>query len=435
MSFLELSLKLKGFPIEDAAKELMRIQNLSADAFIEWHEKKRWEITKYHFDNNEFYKSKIGHKLPETWEEIPIITKSDYQGSDKKLISDTINKKDLYTGYTSGSSGHPFGYAKDKFSHAMTWALIKNRYTNFGLTLDSKQARFYGIPFEKLEYMIEKTKDYLSNRVRFPVFDLSDGTLETFLEKFKKIQFDYVYGYTNSIVLFARYLIRKKILLKDVCPTLKVCIGTSENCTDEDKKIIQQAFGIPAVNEYGTSEVDLIAFEDLTGKWKMSLENIYIEILDDEGKQLKSGGEGRILLTALHNKAMPFIRYEIGDRAVIEPGNDKIVMKKLIGGVNDTIILPSGKKSPGITFYFVSRNILETSGILREFIIKQVALDKFVFEVVSDDDIPEKNKQLIQKRMDSYLEPGLRLEIKRVEKIERTGAGKMKHFYSYLNSK
>ncbi|MBK6506619.1 MAG: hypothetical protein IPG02_13365 [Ignavibacteria bacterium] len=60
-----------------------------------------------------------------------------------------LRQKDLYTGYTSGSSGHPFRYAKDKFSHAMTWALIKDRYTYYDLTLDSKQARFYGIPFEK----------------------------------------------------------------------------------------------------------------------------------------------------------------------------------------------------------------------------------------------------------------------------------------------
>lgn len=432
MSFLELSLKLKGFPVEDAEKELKRIQNLSPPAFKDWHEKKKWEIVKYHFDNNEFYRSKTGNKLPDKWEEIPLLTKSDYQGSDKKLISQSIDKKDLYTGYTSGSSGHPFGYAKDKFSHAMTWALIKDRYAKFGLSLDSKQARFYGIPYEKVEYMIEKTKDYLSNRIRFPVFDLSDKALHTFVEKFKKIKFDYVYGYTNSIVLFARFLIREKIVLKDTCPTLKLCIGTSENCTEEDKKIIQEAFGIPVVNEYGTSEVDLIAFEDLNGNWKISLENIYMEILDDAGKPLISGGEGRIVLTALHNKAMPFIRYEIGDRVVIDPGYDPIIIKKLLGGVNDNIILPSGKKSPGITFYFISRNILETSGLLREFIIKQIALDKFVFEVVSDDEIPETNKHLIQKRMDTYLEPGLSFVIKRVNKIERTKAGKMKHFHSFI---
>jgi len=432
MSFLELSLKLKGFPFSEAENELNRIQCLSESEFKIWHENKKWEIVKYHFENNEFYKNKIGKSLPEKWEDIPIIKKTDYQNSGFKLISDSIEKKDLYTGYTSGSSGHPFSYAKDKFAHAMTWALIKNRYDNFGLTFDSKQARFYGIPFERKDYIIERTKDYLANRYRFPVFDMSDEKLKTFFEKFTKTKFDYIYGYTNSIVLFARYLIKKNIVLKDVCPTLKICICTSENCAEEDKEVIKNGFGITGVNEYGTSEVDLIAFEDFKGNWKLSNENIYIEILDESGGKLTGGGEGRIILTALHNKAMPFIRYEIGDTAVIEPSDSKIIIKKLLGGVNDIIQLPSGEKSSGITFYFISRGVLERSGNLREFIIKQIEINKFVFEVVSDEDISEKDKAELQKKMDIYLEPGLNIEINRVEKIERTKAGKMKHFHSLL---
>jgi phenylacetate-CoA ligase len=211
MSFLELSLKLKGFPFEVAEKELKKIQSLSKSEFEKWHENKKWEIVKYHFENNEFYSSKFGNSLPSKWSDLPILSKSDYQQTVKKLISDNVDKKDLYTGYTSGSSGHPFRYAKDKFSHAMTWALIKDRYRKFGLTLDSKQARFYGIPFEKVDYMIEKAKDFLSNRVRFPVFDLSDETLETFLEK--TTRFDYILRIPKLIVSL-RYLIRKNIVLK-----------------------------------------------------------------------------------------------------------------------------------------------------------------------------------------------------------------------------
>ncbi len=433
MSFLELSLKLKGFPLEDAEKELARIQSLSKSDFEKWHEEKRWEIAKYHFDNNEFYHNRLGGILPSSWNEIPVLQKTDYQQNKYNTISKTIGQKDLYTGYTSGSSGHPFRYAKDKFSHAMTWALIKNRYTYYDLSLDSKQARFYGIPFERTDYFIERTKDYLANRLRFPVFDLSDEVLSTFLSKFRGIKFDYIYGYTNSIVLFARYLIKEKVVLKEVCPSLKVCICTSENCTSEDKEIIEKAFGIRAVNEYGTSEVDLIAFEDLNGVWRLSNENIFIEVLDEQGNAVTDKGEGRIILTSLHNKAMPFIRYEIGDRAYVEIINGEIMIKRLLGGVNDIVLLPSGRKSSGISFYFITRKILEKSGDLKEFIIKQVAMDKFVFEVVSEKEVSEKDKQLIQKNIDLYLEPGLSFEIQRVEKIQRTKAGKMKHFYSYLN--
>ena len=75
---------------------------------------------------------------------------------------------------------------------------------------------------------------------------------------------------------------------------------------------------------------------------------------------------------------------------------------------------------------------MENIGSLKEFIIKQTEPDKFVFEVVSDEDISENDKIKIQNKMDTYLEPGLKFEIQRVKKIERTKAGKMKHFYSYL---
>lgn len=432
MSLLEISLKVNGYNIDEAEREIKKVQSLSPSEFKQWQEKMKWDIVKYHLANNDFYKYKLGNKLPEKWEDVPILYKNDYQTTDKKLISNTFTKKELYSGYTSGSSGHPFNFAKDKFCHALTNAIRKDRFKLYGLTLGSKQARFYGIPFERFDYMIEKTKDFLSNRVRFPVFDLSDEVLDSFIEKFRKTKFDYINGYSTAIVYFARYLIKKKIKLKDVCPTLKVCLATSENCTEKDKKIIFEGLGIPAVNEYGTSEVDLIAFEDLIGNWILSDETMFIEVIDDDGNQVVNGGEGKLLLTSLRNKAMPFIRYEIGDMAVIAPGKEKVVIKELLGGQNDDIILPSGKVATGFTFYYLTRDILDDSGVLKEYIIKQVATDKFILEIVSEADVPNEVRKLIQKKIDTYLEPGLSFEIQRVDKIERTKAGKMKHFHSLI---
>ncbi|MBK8982152.1 MAG: phenylacetate--CoA ligase family protein [Ignavibacteria bacterium] len=418
--------------MEKADKEIHRLNSLSLAEFKKWQNEKKWEAVNYHFKNNQFYKKKLNNSLPSVWKKIPILKKEDFQISLDNLISDTIDKKDLYTGYTSGSSGHPFRYAKDKFSHAMTWALIKDRYNSYGISLDSKQARFYGIPLEKMEYYSEKTKDLLANRVRFPVFDLSDNALGNFLEIFRKTKLDYVYGYSSSILLFAEYLNRTGNELKKECPALKVCICTSENCSDEDKRIIGKAFGIPVVNEYGTSEVDLIAFEDNKGNWRLSDENVFTEILDEEGNNITDGREGRIVLTSLHNRAMPFIRYEIGDRATAEQDENGIKLKKLFGGINDELILPSGKKSSSITFYFVTRSIINKIDSLKEFVIRQTKPDTFVFEMVSEKEISEEDTGKIRKKMDEFLEPGLKAEFKRVDKIQRTKAGKMKQFYSYV---
>lgn len=433
MAFMELSLKLKGFPVNEALNEIRTLRALSPKDFAAWQEKRKWEMVRYHFENNEFYRNRLNGAIPESWGELPVLQKADYQQTAYDIISKTIDRKDLYTGYTSGSSGHPFKYAKDKFAHAVTWAVIKLGYQSYGIDLDSKQARFYGIPLEKKDYLIERTKDSLANRYRFPVFDLSDKAFDGFTEKFRTTEFDYVYGYTNSIVMYARYLIRKNILLKDICPTVKLCICTSENCAEEDKEIIERAFGVKAVNEYGTSEVDLIAFEDFSGKWRLSHEVVYIEALDESGKPVEGEGEARLVLTSLYNKAMPFIRYEIGDRALVEVVSGDIQIKRLLGGVNDIVRLPSGRESSGISFYFITRKILERGGSLKEFIIRQTAIDKFVIEVVADEPVTDEQKKQIQKNMDMYLEPGLSFEIKMVERIERTKAGKMKHFFSDLN--
>ena len=93
--------------------------------------------------------------------------------------------QNVYISNTSGSSGHPFYFAKNKEAHSMDWAIIKDRYNWHNLELNSKQARFYGIPLETLTYSKEKMKDYLMNRIRFSIYDLSDEVLWKYLGKFK----------------------------------------------------------------------------------------------------------------------------------------------------------------------------------------------------------------------------------------------------------
>lgn len=97
-------------------------------------------------------------------------------------------------------------------------------------------------------------------------------------------------------------------------------------------------------------------------------------------------------------------------------------------------MLPSGKIAAGLTFYYVSRSLLENLGIIREFIIKQITIDTFVFDVVIDRDFSKQEIDFLHKQMDEYLETGLKLIINKVDKIKRPTSGKIKHFYSMINS-
>lgn len=395
----------------------------------------RQSIVSFHLKHNPFYKI-FGKGLNvNDWNSVPIMTKRDLQQPLSERLSTGYTTKDIYVNKTSGSSGDPFIFAKDKWSHAMTWAEIMDRFSWYGLDFNtSKQARFYGIPLDKKGYYKERIKDLFSNRYRFSVFDLSDEAFDTCLKKFESTPFEFINGYTSPIVQFAKYLKRKHIVLKEVCPTLKVCIVTSEMLFDNDKAIMEKFFGVPIINEYGASELDLIAFENRNGKFQINTETLHVEILDDHNNILPHGEEGRIIITSLYNKAHPFIRYDIGDTGVISKDSTvrKPFLEKLVGRTNDIAILPSGKKAAGLTFYYITKSIIEDDGKVKEFTIEQLSLDQFKINYVSEDPISEPKKAIIIKEMETYLEPNIFVSFERFESLERSKSGKLKQFISHL---
>ncbi|MEC5164788.1 phenylacetate-CoA ligase [Flavobacterium sp. PL11] len=431
----DIALQVNGFPINDAKIELQRILALNDQDYKLFLESKKQEIVAFHLENNTFYQDFIGLKTISTWNDLPVLTKLNLQIPLSERLSKGYSLKNVYSNKTSGSSGTPFIFAKEKYCHALTWASIMYRFDWYGIDLNSSyQARFYGIPMDFFGNKKERIKDFFSHRFRFSIFDLSDLVLEKMLLKFQKSNFDYINGYTSSIVLFAKFLKDKGIILKDICPTLKVCMVTSEMLFEDDKLLLEKQFGIPIVNEYGASELDLIAFQNPNLEWQVNAETLFVEILDDNDQVVPSGSSGRIVITSLFNKAHPFIRYDIGDIGILDEKStlQKPILKKLVGRTNDIAILPSGKKSPGLTFYYVTKSIIEDEGNIKEFIITQTKIDSFEIEYVSDIDLTLEQIKKIELAFELYLEPNLHCAFIRKNKLQRNSSGKLKQFNSML---
>ena len=432
-----LSLKLNGFPVKEAIAEFEKIQAISDAEYENYINLKRKEIVEYHLKNNKSYQEIVGKLEIQNWSELPIMTKKEFQKPLSERLSKGFTLKNVYVNKTSGSSGDPFIFAKDKFCHALTWANIINRFGWFGIDFNSsKQARFYGIPLDFIGNKKERLKDVLKNSYRFTIFDLSDEILEKVLLKFQNKKFDYINGYTSSIVLFTKFLQKKNIVLTSVCPTLKCCVVTSEMLFEEDKTLMEKQFGVPIINEYGASELDLIAFQNRNDEWQINSETLFVEILDENNNVLPNGKEGRIVITSLYNKAHSFIRYDIGDIGILDEKSTlkKPILKKLIGRTNDIAILPSGKKSPGLTFYYVTKSIIEDDGNVTEFVVKQTKIDTFDIEYVSQKELDNNQIKTIGKAISTYLENGLHFNFIRKEKLTRSKSGKLKQFVSLIKN-
>ena len=431
----DIALQANGFPINEAKIELQKILALNDTDYKKFLENKKKEIVAFHLKNNLFYQQLVGSKTISNWKDLPVLNKQNLQKPILERLSTGYSLKEVYVNKTSGSSGTPFVFAKDKYCHALTWASNIYRFSWYGIDFNtSYQARFYGIPLDFFGNKKERIKDFLSNRFRFSIFNLSDLVLEKMLLKFQKSKFDYINGYTSSIVLFAKFLQSKEIILKDICPSLKVCMVTSEMLFDNDKLLLEKQFGIPIVNEYGASELDLIAFQNPNLEWQVNSETLFIEILDDANQPVPYGSLGRIVITSLFNKAHPFIRYDIGDIGILDEKStlQRPILKKLIGRTNDFALLPSGKKSPGLTFYYVTKSIIDDDGNIKEFVITQTKINFFEIEYVSTIELTLEQIKKIKSAVELYLEPNLYFKFIRKSKLERSKSGKLHQFKSLL---
>jgi phenylacetate-CoA ligase len=418
-------LKLKGFEMNKARQELAGLYGATLSSLSQ----RKQEILKHHMNSTAFYKSLVAGNIT-SWEGLPVLTKSDFQQPLQKRLSKGYTTKNIFKGKTSGSSGHPFTYGKDKYAHAMTWAAFYEAYEQHGICLNnSLQARFYGIPLHGKARYIELVKDFVSYRKRFSVFNMNETVLACFLTRFSTDKFEYINGYTSSIVVLAKYCQSKNRILKSICPTLKIVITTSEMLFPDDRLLLEEWLGIPVINEYGASEVGMIAIQNAQGDFEINQQNLYVEVVDDRNQPVADGIIGNILVTDLYNKAHPMIRYEIGDLGSLQTlENGTRVLKDLQGRVDDIVRLPSGKEVPGLTFYYITKAIIKEDLDLLEFIVIQKELTCFEIQYVSKRDMEDALKKKIQKSMDEYLEPGLTVTCTRQEFLDRSKRGKLKQF-------
>jgi phenylacetate-CoA ligase len=438
MNYFLKTLKLKGYDINNALEQLKVVQGYSVDQFSNWQLTKCWEQFDFFRSKNEFYKKHVGAQKISQWHEIPVIRKKNFIDNQFRLLSDGFTLSNIYQNNTSGSTGQPLTFFKDKFAHSMTWALIIDRYRWHGISYgEDLQGRFYGIPLNGIGYLKEKLKDILASRVRFPVFNLSASVLDRYTIEISRRPFVYLNGYTSALVCYAEYLLKRKLVLKEICPSLLACFPTSEMLNNMERKLIESAFGIRVVNEYGCAEMDVLGFEDSNSNFIFSDENVFVEILDENDMPVQPGFNGRVIVTSLYNKAMPFIRYDLGDVIALSQNRQGVNQSilELHGRSSDFAYLPDGRHVPSLTFYYITKALIKEDFGVEQMIIRQLNYFTFCLEYVSAKELSIEIRRKIEIEMERYLMPGLVMLYNRKDYFDRLPSGKQRQFYNEINLK
>jgi len=213
---------------------------------------------------------------------------------------------------TGGSTGVAVRLRKNRGATAAEQAASWRSYGWYGIRPGDRQARFWGTPLSGRAALRYRAIDFVLNRERLSAFAFRRADLLTYFERLRRRRPSWVYGYVSMLVQFAAYCLDEDLPLADL--RVAAVVSTSEVLTPGDRALVAEAFGAPVYNEYGCGEVGPVLYECDRGKLHLMAENIFAELQPAPTPACPEAC--RLILTDLHNRATPLIRYDIGDHVV-----------------------------------------------------------------------------------------------------------------------
>jgi phenylacetate-CoA ligase len=237
------------------------------------------------------------------------------------------------------------------------------------------------------------------NLTRHP-FLWSETELERMVEEILNWQplfmdMDPVYG-----VCLARFCARHKI----VPASLRFIISSYEYLSVVHRRFLEEVFGVPVFNLYGSTETGHVLMETHPGSMAPSTTTAFLELVSPD-----SQGIGEILVTTLANDYMPLIRYRIGDLARRHPASTRDGYYELHGRTMDALTDTEGAR---VTVRQVDDHFADLRGIIHYQLLQQ-ATDAWVLRLVTEEDadLPVLLRQILGRLRDRLkTRSGLRIE-------------------------
>lgn len=156
---------------------------------------------------------------------------------------------------------------------------------------------------------------------------------------------DYLITHASNLGVLAELTLRRGVQL----PKLRQARTYSEALRPDLRDTVRKAWGVEVADVYSGEEAGYIALQcPICEHYHVQSENLLVEILDESGRPCEPGEIGRVVITPLHNFAMPLIRYEIDDYAEVGNscpcGRGLPVLTRIHGRRRNMIMLPDGRR-------------------------------------------------------------------------------------------
>ncbi|MFO7653432.1 MAG: hypothetical protein R6X25_06385 [Candidatus Krumholzibacteriia bacterium] len=299
---------LRGQNIRAMVRELERSQWLDADGMADLQLRKLRDLLAYCHANFGFYRELWGRDFRSDdigeladLANLPVIGKPEVHELGRSVSRNALDLRR----HSSGTSGEPTIVHVDARAHARSLAARFRCLGWHGIAVGAREARFWGR--RGASGMVERARDSLLNRLVVRPAELENPKIWRRLARFRPT---YLYGYFSLVDRLAGVPRPPGSNLADL--GTKAAVVTAEMSTHLERIALAERLSVPVLNEYGCSEVDIIAFECPEGSLHVQAEKVLVELVAQSSRS--PGGD--VVVTDLDNRAQPLVRYRVGDAAV-----------------------------------------------------------------------------------------------------------------------
>ncbi|MBO4616108.1 MAG: phenylacetate--CoA ligase family protein [Lachnospiraceae bacterium] len=292
-------------------------------------------ILKYATQNVPFYRDgKYGVDI----DEFPIVSKKIIRNNYDIFRSKLFAEKEIYYEYTSGTSGEPFLCGKSETDLLrLNLSLYRKRFAICNTLKPNSKTLVIGSGGLLANY--KQNMLILSNSF------FEEKYLAEILGAIVGFQPEMIYATPSQFLKFTLFLKESDRLsyISDKVNIVYIELA-GEILTEELRGFFEESWKRAITNQYGCREVWHIAFACKEGHLHICEDNVYVEIVDEEGNRLRDGEKGEVVLTSLNIQANPYIRYRLGDIASIS------TQRCCCGCEAPYLELESGRKNESLLF-------------------------------------------------------------------------------------
>ncbi len=273
--------------------------------------------------------------------ELPLLTKQQVRElTAADLVADDVDRRDCVEVVTSGTTGQRLAILHDRRHEDRQNAAAARRWLATGRYLPvHRMSALRATPVDS--YGVQRLGLFRRQVV------LTSVPAEQWPELLLRFRPHVLVAYPVHMRELRRVLTGDQ--LARLRTTLRAVLTDSEMLTGEQRAAITEEFGVPVFDEYSSFETLQIYYECARGGRHIAEDLVHVEVVDEHGEPVPDGTEGRIVCTAFRERAMPLIRYVLGDVGVIDQrpcrcGRRFRTMRLTRGRLNDSIVLPDGRR-------------------------------------------------------------------------------------------